>query len=152
MFYNTGIATYVWVITNRKPAHRQGHVQLIDATKWSTPLRRNLGQKNCELSEADIKHITNTFMAFEQTEQSKIFPNAAFRLLEGNRGAPAADSRHRPRAGLQSPRNPETSQRRPARRKRRTHYQENPCYGHGTRPPTRSGRHHHQRETSGHRV
>ena len=78
MFYNTGIATYVWVLTNRKDAHRQGHVQLIDATKWFTPLRRNLGQKNCELSESDIDLITETVMAFEETEQSKIFPNAAF--------------------------------------------------------------------------
>ena len=78
MFYNTGIATYVWVLTNRKAEQRQGHVQLIDATKWFTPLRRNLGQKNCELSESDIDLITETFMAFEETEQSKIFPNAAF--------------------------------------------------------------------------
>ena len=78
MFYNTGIATYVWVITNRKPEHRQGYVQLIDATKWYTPLRRNLGQKNCELAEDDIDRITQAFMAFEETEQSKIFPNGAF--------------------------------------------------------------------------
>ena len=78
MFYNTGIATYVWALTNRKAAHRQGYVQLIDATKWFTPLRRNLGQKNCELTEDDIKRITQAFMAFEETEQSKIFPNAAF--------------------------------------------------------------------------
>ena len=78
MFYNTGIATYVWVITNRKPEHRQGYVQLIDATKWFTPLRRNLGQKNCELTEDDIDRITQAFMAFEVTEQSKIFPNEAF--------------------------------------------------------------------------
>ena len=55
MFYNTGIATYVWVLTNRKPEHRKGHVQLIDATKWFTPLRRNLGQKNCELSPENIR-------------------------------------------------------------------------------------------------
>ena len=78
MFYNTGIATYVWILTNRKAAHREGHVQLIDATKWFTPLRRNLGQKNCELSEADIERITDAFITFEETEQSKIFPNAAF--------------------------------------------------------------------------
>ena len=78
MFYNTGIATYVWVITNRKPDHRKGYVQLIDATKWFTPLRRNMGQKNCELAEADIDRITQAFMAFEETEQSKIFPNEAF--------------------------------------------------------------------------
>ena len=54
MFYNTGIATYVWVLTNRKPAHRQGKVQLIDATTWYRPLRKNLGKKNCELGEEDI--------------------------------------------------------------------------------------------------
>ena len=78
MFYNTGIATYVWVLTNRKAEQRQGQVQLIDATKWFTPLRRNLGQKNCELSEADIDRITDAFISFEETEESKIFPNAAF--------------------------------------------------------------------------
>ena len=78
MFYNTDIATYVWVITNRKATHRQGYIQLIDATKWFVPLHRNLGKKTCELSEANIEKITNTFIAFEETEQSKIFPNASF--------------------------------------------------------------------------
>jgi len=78
MFYNTGIATYIWVITNRKPEHRQGKVQLIDATKWFQPLRKNLGKKNCELGEADIQRICDTFLAFEESEKSKIFDNAAF--------------------------------------------------------------------------
>ena len=78
MFYNTGIATYIWVLTNRKPTHRRGKVQLIDATPWFKPLRKNLGKKNCELSEEDITRICDTFLAFEETEQSKIFPNAAF--------------------------------------------------------------------------
>jgi type I restriction enzyme M protein len=78
MFYNTGIATYIWVLTNRKPAHRQGKVQLIDATQWYKPLRKNLGKKNCELSDDDIARICDTFVKFEETEQSKIFPNAAF--------------------------------------------------------------------------
>lgn len=78
MFYNTGIATYVWVLTNRKPAHRQGTVQLIDATQWYKPLRKNLGKKNCELSDEDIARICEAFLKFEETEQSKIFPNAAF--------------------------------------------------------------------------
>ena len=78
MFYNTGIATYIWVLTNRKPAHRQGKVQLIDATEWHQPLRKNLGNKNCELGEAEIQQICDTLMAFEETEQSKIFPNQAF--------------------------------------------------------------------------
>ena len=78
MFYNTGIATYIWVLTNRKPAHRQGKVQLIDATTWQRPLRKNLGKKNCELSDEDIRRICDTFLAFEETEHSKIFDNAAF--------------------------------------------------------------------------
>jgi len=78
MFYNTGIATYVWVLTNRKPAHRRGKVQLIDATTWYRPLRKNLGKKNCELGEEDIARICDTFLAFKESEQSKIFDNAAF--------------------------------------------------------------------------
>jgi type I restriction enzyme M protein len=78
MFYNTGIATYVWVLSNRKPGHRRGKVQLIDATAWSRPLRKNLGKKNCELSDTDIERILRTFMAFEETEQSRIFDNAEF--------------------------------------------------------------------------
>ncbi len=78
MFYNTGIATYIWVLTNRKPENRKGKVQLIDATQWYKPLRKNLGKKNCEFSEEDIQKIVDTFLAFEETEQSKIFPNAAF--------------------------------------------------------------------------
>jgi type I restriction enzyme M protein len=78
MFYNTGIATYIWVLGNRKPEHRKGRVQLIDATQWFKPLRKNLGKKNCELSGEDIQRICDTFLAFEETEQSKIFPNATF--------------------------------------------------------------------------
>ena len=79
MFYNTGIATYVWVITNRKAEHRKGHVQLIDATQWYRPLRRNMGNKNCELGDEDIQKICDTCSwTFQETEQSKIFPNEAF--------------------------------------------------------------------------
>ena len=78
MFYNTGIATYIWVLSNRKPKHRQRKVQLIDASQWYRPLRKNLGKKNCELSPDDIQLICDTFLKFEETEQSKIFPNEAF--------------------------------------------------------------------------
>ncbi len=78
MFYNTGIATYIWVLSNRKPGRRRGKVQLIDATQWYRPLRKNLGSKNCELSDEDIRRICDAFLAFEETEQSKIFPNEAF--------------------------------------------------------------------------
>jgi type I restriction enzyme M protein len=78
IFYNTGIATYVWVLTNRKPEPRKGKVQLIDATQWYKPLRKNLGKKNCELSADDIAMICKSFLHFEENEQSKIFPNEAF--------------------------------------------------------------------------
>jgi type I restriction enzyme M protein len=78
MFYNTGIATYIWVLTNKKPKHRKGKVQLIDATAWSKPLRKNLGKKNCELSAGDIAKIMEVFLGFKDTPESKVFPNEAF--------------------------------------------------------------------------
>lgn len=78
LFYNTGIATYIWVLTNKKPAHRRGKVQLIDASQWFKPLRKNLGKKNCELSPEDIERISRIFLDFNETPESKIFSNAAF--------------------------------------------------------------------------
>ena len=78
LFYNTGIATYIWVLSNRKPAYRKGQVQLIDASQWFKPLRKNLGKKNCELGPDDIDRICRTFLDFKETPESKIFPNAAF--------------------------------------------------------------------------
>lgn len=77
LFYNTGIATYIWVLTNRKPTHRQGKVQLIDATARSHPLRRNLGQKNCALAEEHIEAICDAFAAFEESRESRILANKA---------------------------------------------------------------------------
>ena len=85
LFYNTGIATYVWVLSNRKPAHRKGQVQLIDATQWFKPLRKNLGKKNCELSPDDIERISRTFLDFKETPESKIFANAKKGLPEKKR-------------------------------------------------------------------
>ncbi|WP_353612848.1 class I SAM-dependent DNA methyltransferase [Mangrovibacter phragmitis] len=78
MFYNTGIATYIWVLTNRKSDTRKGKVQLIDASEWYVPLRRNLGKKNCELSEEQIQTIVDLVVNPRETEKSKIFPNEAF--------------------------------------------------------------------------
>ncbi|HLJ57885.1 MAG TPA: class I SAM-dependent DNA methyltransferase [Chthonomonadaceae bacterium] len=78
IFYNTGIATYIWVLSNRKPEHRRGRVQLIDGTGWFKPLRKNLGKKNCELSAEDRARVLDLFLRFEETEQSKIFRNEAF--------------------------------------------------------------------------
>lgn len=78
MFYNTGIATYIWVITNRKPTHKKGKIQLIDATNWYQPLRKNLGKKSCELSTADIDKIIRVFNDFKESDESKIFKNEEF--------------------------------------------------------------------------
>ena len=66
------------MLSNRKPAHRKGQVQLIDASQWFKPLRKNLGKKNCELSPEDIERISRTFLDLKETPESKIFPNAAF--------------------------------------------------------------------------
>ena len=78
LFYNTGIATYIWVLSNKKLPRRKGQVQLIDASQWFKPLRKNLGKKNCELSAEDIERISRTFLEFKETPESKIFPNAGF--------------------------------------------------------------------------
>jgi len=78
MFYNTPIATYIWVLSNRKTEARKGKVQLIDATAWYEPLRRNLGKKNCQFNEAQIRTICDLILDPVETEKSKIFPNAAF--------------------------------------------------------------------------
>lgn len=78
MFYNTGIGTFIWIITNRKEVRRRGKVQLIDATSIKTPLRKNLGNKNCEASDTDRTTILKLLTDFEENEQSKIFDNREF--------------------------------------------------------------------------
>lgn len=78
IFYNTGIATYIWVLSNRKAPERRGKVQLVDATDWFKPLRKNLGKKNCKLEPDDIKKICDAILNGEESEKSKIFPNEAF--------------------------------------------------------------------------
>lgn len=90
MFYNTGITTYIWVLNNNKPAHRQGKVQLIDASLLYRKLRKNLGDKNCEFSPEHIEEITNTYLACADVERqldsnddpigiaSKVFKNEDF--------------------------------------------------------------------------
>ena len=78
IFYNTGIATYIWVLSNRKSQERKGKVQLVDATSWFKPLRKNLGKKNCELGSEDIERICSAFLNGTESEQSKIFSNDEF--------------------------------------------------------------------------
>ena len=79
IFYNTGIATYIWVLANHKAAHRKGRVQLIDASQWFQPLRRNLGKKNCELAEFDIQRIVDLYLGeAQEAAQSKWFDTQDF--------------------------------------------------------------------------
>jgi type I restriction enzyme M protein len=78
MFYNTGIATYIWVLTNRKPEHRKGKVQLIDARELYTKLRKNLGSKNCEFTSNHIRLIMQSYLDFAESDISQIFCNEEF--------------------------------------------------------------------------
>lgn len=78
LFYNTPIATYLWVVTNRKTENRRGKVQLIDATSWFKPLKRSLGKKTCELTSENINEILNNYLELKENENSKIFSNASF--------------------------------------------------------------------------
>ena len=78
MFYNTGISTYVWVLSNNKPAERKGKVQLIDATDRATKMRKSLGSKRQFVSESDQDEIVRMYGDFQETKKSKIFPIEAF--------------------------------------------------------------------------
>jgi len=78
MFYNTGIATYIFILSNRKPEHRKGKIQLIDATEIYSDMRKNLGKKSRELDKEHIKKIFEIYEKFEETETSKIFDNEDF--------------------------------------------------------------------------
>jgi type I restriction enzyme M protein len=78
MFYNTGIATYIWILSNHKPAERRGKVQLIDATGQFEKLRKNLGDKRAEISQANLENIVRTYHSFGESDESKIFKNTDF--------------------------------------------------------------------------
>lgn len=78
IFYNTGIPTYVWIVNNRKPAHRKGKVQLINALELYVKLQKNLGDKNCEMKAEHIDQITQLYLDFNESDFSKIYPNEYF--------------------------------------------------------------------------
>lgn len=101
IFYNTGIGTFIWVLSNRKEAKRKGKIQLIDATSIKSPLRKNMGEKNCEISPEQRKQIMDLYFSFEEDECSKIFNNEDFGYwkvavlnpeLDGN-GNPVTDKK-----------------------------------------------------------
>lgn len=105
MFYNTGIATFIWIVTNRKSAARRGKVQLIDATRFKSPLRKNLGEKNCEFTPELRQQIMEIYLRFEECEACKIFPNEEFgywevtveRPLRDEAGAVVTDKKGKPK-------------------------------------------------------
>lgn len=78
MFYNTGIGTYIWVLSNKKEERRKGKIQLIDATNMKSPLRKNMGKKNCELTPEIRKEIVRIFLDMEKSDVSMIFDNSEF--------------------------------------------------------------------------
>ncbi len=81
LFYNTGISTYFWVVTNRKAPERRGKVQLVDAREYFVKMRKALGEKRKEISRTQIEEITRLYGDFTEGEQVKIFPNEAFGFL-----------------------------------------------------------------------
>ncbi|MQA17363.1 MAG: N-6 DNA methylase, partial [Pseudonocardiaceae bacterium] len=81
LFYNTGISTYFWVVTNRKSPQRRGRVQLVDARDYWTKMRKSLGEKRKEISPQQIDEIVRLYGGFEENERVKIFPNEAFGFL-----------------------------------------------------------------------
>jgi len=78
LFYNTGIATYIWIVTNRKPERRRGKVQLINALEIASRMRKSLGSKRNYISDEGIARIVDLYTAFEPGEQVRIFDNREF--------------------------------------------------------------------------
>jgi len=78
MFYNTGLGTFIWVLTNKKEDHRKGKIQLIDATAMKSALRKNMGKKNCEFTPEIRKEIVRIFLTMEESEVSMILNNEDF--------------------------------------------------------------------------
>jgi type I restriction enzyme M protein len=78
LFYNTGISTYVWVLTTRKAQERRGQVQLIDASDVWEPMRKSLGDKRRRITDAQVGEIVDLYHANEESERVQVFPNEAF--------------------------------------------------------------------------
>ena len=78
LFYNTGISTYFWIVTNRKSAERRGKVQLVDGREMFTKMRKSLGEKRKEISPTQVEEITRLYAEFSEGERVRIFPNEAF--------------------------------------------------------------------------
>jgi type I restriction enzyme M protein len=81
IFYNTGISTYFWIVTNRKGKDRRGKVQLVDARESFVKMRKSLGEKRKQLSDAQIEEVTRLYGEFQEGDRVKILPNEAFGFL-----------------------------------------------------------------------
>ncbi len=78
LFFNTGITTYIWIVTNRKKEHRKGKIQLINGADFFTPMKKSLGSKRKQISEEHIALLTKSYRDFSENDHSKIYPNAFF--------------------------------------------------------------------------
>jgi type I restriction enzyme M protein len=78
LFYNTGIATYIWIVTNKKPAHRQGKVQLVNGVDFYKKMRKSLGNKRNYITDEQIQQITDIYTSYQDGENCKIFDNDDF--------------------------------------------------------------------------
>jgi type I restriction enzyme M protein len=78
MFYNTGISTYIWILSNHKSSERKGKIQLVNAVDYYQKIRKNLGSKNRELRDSDIENIGKIYFDFKETKDSKIFKSTSF--------------------------------------------------------------------------
>ena len=98
MFYNTPISTYIWILANKKEERRKGKVQLIDATSFKKPLRKNLGEKNCEVDKAIRDRILELYIAFDQADErySKVFDTYEFGYWEVPVYTPQYDENGKP--------------------------------------------------------
>jgi type I restriction enzyme M protein len=105
LFYNTGISTYIWVVTNRKEKKRKGKVQLVNAVSFFQKMSRSLGNKRNEISSSQIEEITKIYGAFKESEFCKIFDNSDFgysrvtveRALLDEKGKPVLDKKGNPK-------------------------------------------------------
>lgn len=96
LFYNTGIATYIWFLTNNKSEERKGKVQLINATSFCKPSKKSLGNKRNDITEDDIQCVLKLYLDFKETKHSKIFPNKHFGALQLTIEQPLRDESGKP--------------------------------------------------------
>ena len=95
MFFNTGITTYIWIVTNKKKKNRRGKIQLINGAEFYQPMKKSLGSKRKLITEDHILSLTKTYKSFEENEYSKIFPNEYFGYTKVTIEQPAKDEKGR---------------------------------------------------------